>query len=368
MDEHLTNSEIIPMNQGFMASIQNDNQLQVIHNDSVGMNPEFEGGFQYQNHLQMIQRNLEGFQNPGFIAENQQLLSTSDTNVIAPKFIFGQDHAQLIQNDNSTTGFDSLSPRTTVVGSGSGSRQPLSKEAITQHFNKPLLEAAKELNVGSTQLKNRCRELGIPKWPRRQLKSLETLINNTQELNNIANEADVILGIENEKKAIFEGSSSKMTDTTKKFRQAVFRDVYRKRKAEEMEETSSGTHAQQQSLPSGSAIDVDLLGHVNDEGSHPIIESMVIPILQEGPSQIPFDEDWSFLDQEDMNLDLLENVNDEISHPMIEGMTIPILQEGPSQVPSNSYMSGFNPDFLKIISEEKTEDLTGDIACFQRSD
>ncbi|KAI3723892.1 hypothetical protein L2E82_35654 [Cichorium intybus] len=257
MDEYITNSGIIPMNQGFMAGMQNDDQLQVIYNDSVGMNPEFEGGFQYQDHFQMIQRNLEGFQNPGFIAKNQQLLPTADSNVIAPNFIFGltnQDHAQMIQNDNSTTGFDSLNPRATVIGSESGSRQPLSKEEIAQHFNKPLMQTARELNVGSTQLKQRCRKLGIKSWPQRQIKSLQTLINHTQESDNNPSRVDVILGLENEKRAIVEGSSSKITDTTKRLRQAAFKAVYKKRKVQKREEASSGTHTQQQSLPSVSAM------------------------------------------------------------------------------------------------------------------
>lgn len=164
MDVHLTSSGIIIMNQGFMIDIQNNDQIQAIHNNNIGMNPEFGGGFQYQDHLQRIQRNLEGFQNSGFMVENQQILLTTDINFTEPMFIFGlanQDHAQLIPNNNSTTGFDSLSPRAIVVGSGSGSTHALSRETIVEHFNKTIKQAAKELNVGTTQLKKCCRELGI---------------------------------------------------------------------------------------------------------------------------------------------------------------------------------------------------------------
>lgn len=44
----------------------------------------------------------------------------------------------------------------------------------------PITQAAKELNVGLTFLKKRCRELGIRRWPHRKLMSLQTLINNVQ--------------------------------------------------------------------------------------------------------------------------------------------------------------------------------------------
>ncbi|KAL0214263.1 hypothetical protein P9112_006447 [Eukaryota sp. TZLM1-RC] len=52
----------------------------------------------------------------------------------------------------------------------------LSYEIISQHFNKPLQQAAALLGIGRTTLKQRCRELGIPKWPyvRRYRKTSET--------------------------------------------------------------------------------------------------------------------------------------------------------------------------------------------------
>ena len=48
----------------------------------------------------------------------------------------------------------------------------LSKETISQYFYMPITQAAKELNVGLTLLKKRCRELGIRRWPHRKLMSL----------------------------------------------------------------------------------------------------------------------------------------------------------------------------------------------------
>lgn len=56
----------------------------------------------------------------------------------------------------------------------------LSRETISQYFYMPITQAAKELNVGLTLLKKRCRELGIRRWPHRKLMSLQTLIKNVE--------------------------------------------------------------------------------------------------------------------------------------------------------------------------------------------
>lgn len=51
---------------------------------------------------------------------------------------------------------------------------------IKRYFYMPITQAAKEMNVGLTILKKRCRELGIPRWPHRKMKSLRSLIRNVQ--------------------------------------------------------------------------------------------------------------------------------------------------------------------------------------------
>lgn len=60
------------------------------------------------------------------------------------------------------------------------STKTLSRKIISQYFYMPITQAAKELNVGPTLLKKRCRELGIQRWPHRKLMSLQTLIKNVQ--------------------------------------------------------------------------------------------------------------------------------------------------------------------------------------------
>lgn len=60
------------------------------------------------------------------------------------------------------------------------SERVLTFELVSQYFYMPITQAARELNVGLTVLKKKCRELGIPRWPHRKLKSLQTLINDVE--------------------------------------------------------------------------------------------------------------------------------------------------------------------------------------------
>ncbi|KAK9107598.1 hypothetical protein Syun_023609 [Stephania yunnanensis] len=52
------------------------------------------------------------------------------------------------------------------VHMGSSSSE-LSRTTLSRYFYMPVTQAAKELNVGLTLLKKRCRELGIPRWPQK---------------------------------------------------------------------------------------------------------------------------------------------------------------------------------------------------------
>nr|XP_043639560.1 protein RKD5-like [Erigeron canadensis] len=133
------------------------------------------------------------------------------------------------------------------------SRLMLSKETISQYFYMPITQAAKELNVGLTLLKKRCRELGIRRWPRRKLMSLTTLINNMQnglvkrDLENPSeNEAKekivaAIDALEKERKKLEEVPDIQLGDTTKRLRQACFKANYKKRKTILMGKPSSCT-------------------------------------------------------------------------------------------------------------------------------
>ncbi|KAI3708987.1 hypothetical protein L2E82_38639 [Cichorium intybus] len=236
IDVPSTSNEIIPMNQEFMTDIQNESQLQTTHNINIEMNLELGVGFQYQNHL--------------------------------------QDHVQMIPNSNNNTfELNPSIPTTTAVGSRRGFRHSLSREIIAEHFNEPIEKAAKELNIGSTQLKKRCRDIGIDHWPQRQLKSLQTLIDCVEEFGNEFSGAaglskDLLPNLKREKEAIIEGSQSGLTEGTKKLIQAAHKVEYKKRKFLENGETLSRIHTQQKPLPSNSgtsSINPGLLEHASED-------------------------------------------------------------------------------------------------------
>lgn len=66
--------------------------------------------------------------------------------------------------------------------SGRKKSAALELDEIQKHFNVPITKAAKEMEVGLTVLKKRCRELNIMRWPHRKIKSLKSLINNAKVL------------------------------------------------------------------------------------------------------------------------------------------------------------------------------------------
>ena len=56
----------------------------------------------------------------------------------------------------------------------------LALEDLAKYFDLPIVEASKNLKVGLTVLKKKCREFGIPRWPHRKIKSLDSLIRDLQ--------------------------------------------------------------------------------------------------------------------------------------------------------------------------------------------
>ncbi|XP_078179613.1 protein RKD1-like [Carex rostrata] len=112
----------------------------------------------------------------------------------------------------------------------------LTLEEVSQYFYMPIIQAAKELNVGLTLLKKKCRELGIARWPHRQMKSMQTLIKNVQELRwkegsvGDLQVKSAIEILEQEQKLMEMRPSVQMQKQTKRLRQACFKANYKKRK------------------------------------------------------------------------------------------------------------------------------------------
>lgn len=59
-------------------------------------------------------------------------------------------------------------------------------EDLVKYFDVPMVEASRNLKVGLTVLKRKCREFGIPRWPHRKIKSLDSLIRDLQVLSSIS--------------------------------------------------------------------------------------------------------------------------------------------------------------------------------------
>ncbi|KAK8690431.1 hypothetical protein V6N13_073964 [Hibiscus sabdariffa] len=101
----------------------------------------------------------------------------------------------------------------------------LELDEIQKYFGFPISEAAKEMNVGLTLLKKRCRELNILRWPHRKIKSLKSLINNVKELG-LTNEVEML---EEHQRMLEKLPDMELTERTKKLRQACFKANYKKR-------------------------------------------------------------------------------------------------------------------------------------------
>ncbi|KAL3574780.1 hypothetical protein D5086_022881 [Populus alba] len=103
----------------------------------------------------------------------------------------------------------------------------LELEEIQRHFNMPITQAAREMKVGLTVLKKRCRELRIMRWPHRKIKSLTSLIKNVKEMG--LSEYEAIM-LEEHRRLIEELPDLELTERTKKLRQACFKASYKKRR------------------------------------------------------------------------------------------------------------------------------------------
>ncbi|CAI0397459.1 unnamed protein product [Linum tenue] len=156
----------------------------------------------------------------------------------SPIIEFSETAPQAPNIDNFLTGpetFDVASPKAVTVkrrrsgGSGGGRdhrRGGLELEDIQKYFHVPITRAAKEMKVGLTVLKRRCRELNIMRWPHRKIKSLNSLIDNVKEMG--MGEETAML--EEHRRMIERAPDMELTDRTKRLRQACFKANYKKRR------------------------------------------------------------------------------------------------------------------------------------------
>ncbi|XP_006284026.2 protein RKD5 [Capsella rubella] len=122
----------------------------------------------------------------------------------------------------------------------------LSLEDLSKYFCLTIVEASRNLNVGLTVLKKKCREFGIPRWPHRKIKSLDSLIHDLQreaERQQEMSEATAMAvakrqkKLETEKKNIVEKPFMEIQKETKRFRQINFKKRHRASRAKKNQES-----------------------------------------------------------------------------------------------------------------------------------
>ncbi|GLU19672.1 hypothetical protein SLE2022_359080 [Rubroshorea leprosula] len=114
----------------------------------------------------------------------------------------------------------------------------IAMEDLAKYFDVPIVEASKSLKIGVTVLKKRCRELGIPRWPHRKIKSLDGLIRDLQEEAAQWQHEDEAAAfavakrrmmLETEKEIIERKPFIELQRETKQFRQDVFKRRHKAR-------------------------------------------------------------------------------------------------------------------------------------------
>ncbi|CAF2257453.1 unnamed protein product [Brassica napus] len=113
--------------------------------------------------------------------------------------------------------------------------KPLSKETISLYYDMPIAQAAKELNIGLTLLKKKCRDLGIQRWPHRKIMSLDNLIENVKEKlekgeGNADEQRKKLEKLKKEKKRMKESPDLEYEDKTKRLRQACYKANHKRKR------------------------------------------------------------------------------------------------------------------------------------------
>ncbi|XP_047169219.1 protein RKD5 isoform X2 [Vigna umbellata] len=91
---------------------------------------------------------------------------------------YEEDESELLDNETDVESSPGLLGKKKRAPSDLVAKISLSD--LVQYFGMPIVEASRNLNVGLTVLKRKCREFGIPRWPHRKIKSLDSLIHDLQ--------------------------------------------------------------------------------------------------------------------------------------------------------------------------------------------
>ncbi|GFR41031.1 hypothetical protein Agub_g1464 [Astrephomene gubernaculifera] len=150
-----------------------------------------------------------------------------------------QQRGRAAGGSSGSSRHDSERQSRTAVRNGVCARiASITKERLQQVYHLNIEEAARELGIGMTKLKEHCRTLGIPRWPSRKLKSMDKLIESLNEraMTEPATKeviADILAEIESFKRAIYENPCLEVEEDIKRLRQSNFKKEYQQRQVEQ---------------------------------------------------------------------------------------------------------------------------------------
>ncbi|KAL0452405.1 UNVERIFIED_CONTAM: protein RKD4 [Sesamum latifolium] len=170
----------------------------------------------FDNHVSITNPNSDMIN----MHKNHVLMMSQNNNVDS------NDHTKITYSSSSRTTMTDTA-NMDFKRNGRHKSSGLKLEEIQKYFDVPITVAARELNVGLTVLKKRCRELNITRWPHRKIKSLKSLIHNVKELG-MTNEIEML---EEHKRMVEKIPEMELTERTKKLRQACFKANYKKRRS-----------------------------------------------------------------------------------------------------------------------------------------
>ncbi|KAL8095724.1 hypothetical protein AgCh_036921 [Apium graveolens] len=158
------------------------------------------------NHVQLC-LNVSATNDLGDVKNTMNLKSEQSSNINA-----------IVKYDDEVVLRQQVRPKTSA----------LELDEIRQYFDLPITKAARELKVGLTVLKKRCRELRIMRWPHRKIKSLQCLIDNVKEMG-MSSKKEIEM-LEEHKRMLERVPELELSESTKRLRQSCFKANYKKRR------------------------------------------------------------------------------------------------------------------------------------------
>ncbi|KAK9914461.1 hypothetical protein M0R45_038240 [Rubus argutus] len=150
------------------------------------------------------------------------MVESFDNSNNVPSVLGHHEASMVIESTDSSSGTSSTKRYKTQMKINSGA---LELEEIKKYFDLPITKAAKELKVGLTRLKRRCRELNIMRWPHRKIRSLNSLI---ETLKGMGLRTEVKM-LEENKRLLEQLPNMELTQRTKKLRQCIFKANHKKK-------------------------------------------------------------------------------------------------------------------------------------------